>query len=121
MRSCYIFAAKAARRRGGQPRPAPMQGRPPMTRPRPRTPARGRLVAARASPQGRQPLAARHPQGGRLQGACKGLPPTDSPVASRGGGADRRGGCPLVGRLPTGKGNRRLRKRGKGKARVSFH
>ncbi|RRT32667.1 hypothetical protein B296_00038227 [Ensete ventricosum] len=30
MCSCYIFAAKAARRRGGQSRPAAMQGRPPM-------------------------------------------------------------------------------------------
>ncbi|RZS17744.1 hypothetical protein BHM03_00049926 [Ensete ventricosum] len=49
-------------------------------------------------------------KGGRLQGARKGLSPAASPVASRGGGTSRRGGRPLVGRLPMGKGNRRLRK-----------
>ncbi|RRT58490.1 hypothetical protein B296_00027391 [Ensete ventricosum] len=44
---------KAARRRGGQPRPAPMWGRPPTAKPWPRPPTRGRLAAARASPKGR--------------------------------------------------------------------
>ncbi|RRT41285.1 hypothetical protein B296_00043825 [Ensete ventricosum] len=96
MRSCYVFAAKAARRRGGQPRLAPMQGRPPTARPRLSPFARGLPAAARASLQGRSallagaaarrgnsglrahPLAARRPQGA---------------VASRGGGVGRRGGC----------------------------
>ncbi|RWV81035.1 hypothetical protein GW17_00057586 [Ensete ventricosum] len=32
-------------------------------------------------------------KGGRLQGARKGLPPTASTAASRGGGVSRRGGC----------------------------
>ncbi|RWV85292.1 hypothetical protein GW17_00052928 [Ensete ventricosum] len=47
MHSCCIFAAKATRRRGGQPRPAPMQGRPPTARPV----ARGSLQQMR-SPAG---------------------------------------------------------------------
>ncbi|RWV89392.1 hypothetical protein GW17_00048459 [Ensete ventricosum] len=42
-----------ATRRGDQPRPAPMQGRPPTVRPRPKSPARGQPIAARVSPQGR--------------------------------------------------------------------
>ncbi|RWW69172.1 hypothetical protein BHE74_00023254 [Ensete ventricosum] len=95
-----------------------------MARPRPRPHARGRLAAARASPQGRPTslagVAARkggacgHDQlrptcrgssrrghtllqrdtrnGDRLQGACKGLSPAASPAASKGDGADRRGG-----------------------------
>ncbi|RZS08318.1 hypothetical protein BHM03_00039272 [Ensete ventricosum] len=37
-------------------RPAPMQGRPPTARPRPRPPARGWLAVARANPQGRPTL-----------------------------------------------------------------
>ncbi|RWV77597.1 hypothetical protein GW17_00061547 [Ensete ventricosum] len=45
----------------------------------------------------------------RLQhDARKGLPPATNPTASRGGGASRKGGCPLVGRLPAGKGSHRL-------------
>ncbi|RWV81201.1 hypothetical protein GW17_00057404 [Ensete ventricosum] len=47
---------------------------------------------------------------GRLQGARKGLPPAASPAASRGGGTGRRGGRPLVGWLPGGKGSCRLRR-----------
>ncbi|RZS18712.1 hypothetical protein BHM03_00051021 [Ensete ventricosum] len=43
----------AVRRRVNQPRLAPMQGRPPTAKPRPRPPVRGRPAAARASPQGR--------------------------------------------------------------------
>ncbi|RWV78325.1 hypothetical protein GW17_00060720, partial [Ensete ventricosum] len=43
---------KAVRRRGGQPRPAPMQGRPPTTRPWPRPHKREKPAAARASPHG---------------------------------------------------------------------
>ncbi|RWV78747.1 hypothetical protein GW17_00060231, partial [Ensete ventricosum] len=49
-------------------------------------------------------------KGGRLQGARKGLPPAASSTANRGDGANRRGGRPLVGQLPAGKGNRRLRR-----------
>ncbi|RZS14449.1 hypothetical protein BHM03_00046158 [Ensete ventricosum] len=48
--------AKAVRRRGGQPRLAPMQDRPPTARPQPRPPTRGQPAAARASPQGRPTL-----------------------------------------------------------------
>ncbi|RZR92547.1 hypothetical protein BHM03_00020865, partial [Ensete ventricosum] len=53
---------------------------------------------------------ARLPAGPTSHGlaTCKGLPPVASPAASRGGGASRKGGCPLVGRQPTVKGNRRL-------------
>ncbi|RRT38639.1 hypothetical protein B296_00014649 [Ensete ventricosum] len=43
-----------------------MQGWPPTTKPRPRPPARGRLAAARANPQGRPTARTRggdHPQG----------------------------------------------------------
>ncbi|RZR75439.1 hypothetical protein BHM03_00057789, partial [Ensete ventricosum] len=46
----------------------------------------------------------------RLQGTGKGLPPAAYPTASRGSGVDRRGGCPLAGWLPAGKGSRRLRR-----------
>ncbi|RZS19666.1 hypothetical protein BHM03_00052099 [Ensete ventricosum] len=49
-------------------------------------------------------------KGGRLQGTHKGLPPAASPTAGRGDGASRKGGRPLAGRLPAGKGNRRLRR-----------
>ncbi|RZS25271.1 hypothetical protein BHM03_00058448 [Ensete ventricosum] len=73
-----------------------------------------------SSPQG-QHLQAEAPPAGttgcgsRLQGACKGLPPTASSVANRGSGASCRGGCPLAGRLLAGKGSRHLR-RGNGGA-----
>ncbi|RRT40140.1 hypothetical protein B296_00030628 [Ensete ventricosum] len=46
----------------------------------------------------------------RLQGTGKGLPPATCPTASRGSGVSRRGGDPLAGWLPTGKGSRRLRR-----------
>ncbi|RZS23458.1 hypothetical protein BHM03_00056399 [Ensete ventricosum] len=46
----------------------------------------------------------------RQRPARKGLPPADSPVASKGGSAGRRGGRPLAGRLPVAKGSRRLRR-----------
>ncbi|RWV84171.1 hypothetical protein GW17_00054135 [Ensete ventricosum] len=90
--------AKAARRRGGQPRPAPMQGQPPTARPRPRTPVRGWPATAIASPQGRptaptraapvgRSAACRHSflkrdtcKGGWLQDTRKGLPLTGSAV-----------------------------------------
>ncbi|RWW11981.1 hypothetical protein GW17_00024372 [Ensete ventricosum] len=48
----------------------------------------------------------------RLQGARKELLPATSLAASRGGGADRRGGHPLAGQLLAGKGSHRLRKGG---------
>ncbi|RZR80951.1 hypothetical protein BHM03_00007072 [Ensete ventricosum] len=54
-----LYAAKAARRRGGQPRPAPMQGRPPTAR----------VTTARDAP-------------------AWGRPPTASPATRNGGGAD---------------------------------
>ncbi|RZR74884.1 hypothetical protein BHM03_00045504 [Ensete ventricosum] len=41
--------------------------------------------------------------------ARKGQSATVSPAASRGDNASRMGGCPLAGRLPAAKGNRRLR------------
>ncbi|RWW20724.1 hypothetical protein GW17_00015146 [Ensete ventricosum] len=79
LRGKSIFS-KAAKRRGGQPRLAPMQGQPPT--------ARLRLGPAQ--------------KGDQLQGARKGLPHAASLVVSR------RGGRPLAGRLPMGKDNRRL-------------
>ncbi|RWV83717.1 hypothetical protein GW17_00054641 [Ensete ventricosum] len=45
---------------------------------------------------------------GQLQGTRKGLLLAASPAASRGGAASRWGGHHLAGRLPTGKGSRRL-------------
>ncbi|RWV85676.1 hypothetical protein GW17_00052513, partial [Ensete ventricosum] len=48
-------------------------------------------------------------KGGQQQGTRKGPPPAASPAASKGDGASHRGGRPLARRLPTGKGNRRLR------------
>ncbi|RZS10464.1 hypothetical protein BHM03_00041697 [Ensete ventricosum] len=41
--------------------------------------------------------------------ASKGMPPTASPAASRGGAAGRRGDHPLAGRLSAAKGSRRMR------------
>ncbi|RZS23289.1 hypothetical protein BHM03_00056195, partial [Ensete ventricosum] len=46
----------------------------------------------------------------RQQPTRKGLPLVAIPSASRGGGAGRKGGRPLVGRLPAAKGNRHLRR-----------
>ncbi|RWV77187.1 hypothetical protein GW17_00062025 [Ensete ventricosum] len=54
----------------------------------------------------------------RQQPTCKGLPPAASPAASRGGGAGRKVGCPLAGRLPTAKGSRRLHRGSSGAVRV---
>ncbi|RWW37806.1 hypothetical protein BHE74_00057027, partial [Ensete ventricosum] len=86
-------------------------------------PATHGQAAAKAPYKGWQPPAMAAPTGGsaarrhgRLQparrggsclqrGARKGLPPAASPAASRGGYANRSGGCPLAGRLPAGKGN----------------
>ncbi|RRT31400.1 hypothetical protein B296_00058351, partial [Ensete ventricosum] len=42
--------------------------------------------------------------------ARKGLPPTASPITSRGGDTGHKGGRPWAGRLPTAKGNCRLRR-----------
>ncbi|RRT75144.1 hypothetical protein B296_00023068 [Ensete ventricosum] len=49
-------------------------------------------------------------KGGRLQGARKWLSLAAIPIANRDDGASRRGGRPLVRRLPAGKGSRCLRK-----------
>ncbi|RRT34404.1 hypothetical protein B296_00049378 [Ensete ventricosum] len=100
------MAVKGARRRGGQPRPTPMQGRPSTARPRPRPPSKG--AAGRLQCDARK--------GGLLQGAYKGLPPATSPITNRGDGASRKGGRPLAGRLPAGKGNSRLRRGSNGGA-----
>ncbi|RWW38704.1 hypothetical protein BHE74_00056048 [Ensete ventricosum] len=122
---------KAARRRGGQPRLAAMQGRPPTARPRPWPPVQGddwlrpgptqkggqqRPQGAAAASMGKS-TAHRHDRlqrsarkGGRLQDARKGLPPTANPTASRNDDANYRGDHPLTGRLPTDKGSRRLRR-----------
>ncbi|RRT51833.1 hypothetical protein B296_00004803 [Ensete ventricosum] len=83
--------------RGSQPRPGYLQGA--------ATREHGRLRPTRKG----QPAAA------SLQGVA-----ARGPAASRGGDANRRGGRPLVGRLPTAKGNRRLRKgcNGNGAVRV---
>ncbi|RZS17819.1 hypothetical protein BHM03_00050006 [Ensete ventricosum] len=62
--------------------------------PRPRPLARGRPAVARVS----------------LQGAIARRAPAANPTASRGNDTDRRGGRPLAGQLPTGKGNRCLRR-----------
>ncbi|RRT56372.1 hypothetical protein B296_00044827 [Ensete ventricosum] len=50
------------------------------------------------------------PQRGPAIGHPQGALPAASLVTSRGGGSGRRGGRPLIGWLPTGKGNRRLRR-----------
>ncbi|RZS22823.1 hypothetical protein BHM03_00055648 [Ensete ventricosum] len=84
------IAAKAPLLRGDMLWPGPLQG----------------AVARRgSSPQG-----AATREHNRLRLARKGLPPTDSPAASRGGSADRRGGRPLAGWLPATKGSRCLRR-----------
>ncbi|RZR89888.1 hypothetical protein BHM03_00017676 [Ensete ventricosum] len=81
MRSYYVFIAKAARKSGGQPRPAPKQGRPPMARPRPRPPTRGRSAAASDAHKGRQPAGA----AACIDGACgqKRCPRAQSLVVQR--------------------------------------
>ncbi|RZR75473.1 hypothetical protein BHM03_00058750 [Ensete ventricosum] len=74
MRSCYVFTTKATRRRGGQPRPTPMQGQLPTTRlaargsrlwPRPL--ARGQSTTAKAPCRGSRQHA-RPPMG--MAGPC---------------------------------------------------
>ncbi|RZS25497.1 hypothetical protein BHM03_00058702 [Ensete ventricosum] len=54
-----------------------------------------------------QSLGARHPQGRPI---AEGRPLVASPATSRGDGASRRGGRPLVGRLPVGKGHHHQRR-----------
>ncbi|RRT48265.1 hypothetical protein B296_00053208 [Ensete ventricosum] len=98
--------------KGGWPRPGRLQ---------PRLPARGRLDARRWPPAG---AVAAHGhgrlwpacKGSRLQGAHKGLSPAVNPTASRSSDVDRRGGRPLVGQLPVGKGRRRQCRGGGGGA-----
>ncbi|RWV96255.1 hypothetical protein GW17_00041052 [Ensete ventricosum] len=70
---------------------------------------RPRARPTTASPQGWQLLAAWRSQRGLAVGRSQGLLPTAS-RAGRGGGASRKGGRPLAGRLPTGKGNRSQRR-----------
>ncbi|RRT32015.1 hypothetical protein B296_00046491 [Ensete ventricosum] len=71
--------AKAVRRRGSQPWPAPMQGRTPTGQP------------VKVDWLWLEP--ARRGDSRWQDGARKGLSPTASPTARRGGGAGRRGGC----------------------------
>ncbi|RWW05119.1 hypothetical protein GW17_00031627 [Ensete ventricosum] len=88
--SFNTFAVRTTRRRGWPWLAA--RG----SRLRPRPPTRGRL--AKANPPLRQPVR------GYPRRTCKGRLLAASPqgaTASRGGGADRRGGRPLAGRLPT--------------------
>ncbi|RWV84592.1 hypothetical protein GW17_00053682 [Ensete ventricosum] len=71
MHSCCVFAAKAARRRGGHPRPAPMQGRPPTAK------APYKVAISCGHPQGAvacsQPY--RQPPLGKADAGGQGQPP----------------------------------------------
>ncbi|RWW00589.1 hypothetical protein GW17_00036442 [Ensete ventricosum] len=68
--------AKAARRRGSQPRPAPMQGRPPTARAEANDTHKGRQPpAGRSAAPGHNHLQHDTRKGGRLQDTRKGLPP----------------------------------------------
>ncbi|RWV78691.1 hypothetical protein GW17_00060292 [Ensete ventricosum] len=64
-------------RRGSQPRPAPMQGRPPTARaiPQGRSMPLAGAAARRGDACGNTRLQRDARKGGRLQGACKGLLP----------------------------------------------
>ncbi|RWW39686.1 hypothetical protein BHE74_00054957 [Ensete ventricosum] len=62
---------------------------------------------ATARPPAGEPVMAWLPTRG---GHPRARPAAASPAASRGGDAGRRGGCPLVGRLPVAKGSRRFRR-----------
>ncbi|RWV85268.1 hypothetical protein GW17_00052952 [Ensete ventricosum] len=101
----------------GQPATAsPMQGWPPTAWPRPRPPARGgrRWLGQQPAREAGVARGGSSTQGRRLRakpaGARKGLPLAASHAASRGGGVGRKGGRPLAGWLPAGKGSRRLRR-----------
>ncbi|RWV84903.1 hypothetical protein GW17_00053349 [Ensete ventricosum] len=80
------------------------------------------LLTARRPQRG---LTARHPRGVATR---EGLPPATNSVASRGGSANRRDGCPLAGQQPAGKGSHRLHRgsggdddaKGKRGVRASF-
>ncbi|RWW56918.1 hypothetical protein BHE74_00036328 [Ensete ventricosum] len=106
--------AKGVKRRGGQPRPAPMQGRPPKARPWPRPPAIGRLVAARASMKGRPVVPARGDAYGQKHRPRGQQPPASMAVCGQlaeGRRSQRRrlrAWRRPQGRLPAGKGSRRL-------------
>ncbi|RWV77016.1 hypothetical protein GW17_00062215 [Ensete ventricosum] len=72
---------------------------------------------AEVAGHGQAPYRGDRPWPGYLQGVagcgqapCKGLLPADSPIASKGSDASRRGGRPLAGRLPATKGSRHLHK-----------
>ncbi|RWV95038.1 hypothetical protein GW17_00042371 [Ensete ventricosum] len=62
---------------------------------------------ATARPPAGEPVMAWLPTRG---GHPRARPAAASPAASRGSDAGRRGGCPLVGRLPVAKGSRRFRR-----------
>ncbi|RWW20854.1 hypothetical protein GW17_00015015 [Ensete ventricosum] len=110
----YQSQAKGVKRRGGQPRPAPMQGRPPTARPRPRPPAIGRLVTTRASLKGRPVLPARGDAYGQKHHPRGQQPPTSTTVCGQLAEGQRsqrrrlRARRRPQGRLPAGKGSRRL-------------
>ncbi|RWV84973.1 hypothetical protein GW17_00053274 [Ensete ventricosum] len=72
--------------------------------------ATARPPAGAAARRGSSPQGAATRGHGRLRPAHKGQLVAASPAANRGGGAGRRGGRPLAGRLPAAKGIRRLRK-----------
>ncbi|RWV80128.1 hypothetical protein GW17_00058645 [Ensete ventricosum] len=91
--TCLLYAC-----RGGLPRPGPLQG------------AAARRAATR---KGRPPEGTtgcdQLARANRQQSARKGLPPAANPAASKGRDADRKGGRPLGGQLPTAKGSCRCR------------
>ncbi|RWV94094.1 hypothetical protein BHE74_00039191 [Ensete ventricosum] len=85
--------------RADQPRPTLIQSQPPTASPQGAATCRGGTCGHAMLPPARR-------VDSRWQcGARKGLPPTASPTASKGDDAGRRGGHPLVGRLPVGKGS----------------
>ncbi|RZS14861.1 hypothetical protein BHM03_00046611 [Ensete ventricosum] len=94
--SFNTFAVRTTRRRGWPWLAA--RG----SRLRPRPPTRGRLAKANPPCRGGrlQPRPPCKGAAGHLQGAAAPASPQGA-TASRGGGADRRGGRPLAGRLPT--------------------
>ncbi|RWW18983.1 hypothetical protein GW17_00016998 [Ensete ventricosum] len=93
------FRSKGSEKEG---RPAPIQGWLPTTRPWPGPARKG----GRHRSWGQQPAGAAiaHGHTSLQRGARRGLPPMTNPTASH------RGGCPLAGWLPTGKGSHRLRR-----------
>ncbi|RWV79389.1 hypothetical protein GW17_00059484 [Ensete ventricosum] len=79
--------------KGGRPRPHPLHGW--LTMAIPLAVARGQAT-----------------RGGRQWPTRKGQPAATSPIASKGGGADRKGGRPSAGRLSAARGHRCQRRGG---------